>query len=142
MQQIDVNQTILVVVGSEVKPEEKDRPLAYKLMNQIGQSEKYGGQPFRKCVVISDLLFENDKIIQVCPTIAIGGPGVNLVSAKFVDKLPVSVNRDNQFFIQSESDFKTNRVSIWGMDQATTNDAIDEFVNSGMLEKFLGKIWN
>jgi hypothetical protein len=142
MQQIDVNETILIVVGSEIKPEEKDRPLAYKLQYRISQADKYGRIPFRKCVVISDMLYENDKIIQVCPTIAIGGPGVNLVAARFVEKLPVLVNKDNRYFIQYDKESKNNRISLWGMDQATTNEAIDEFINSGLLDEYLSKVWN
>jgi len=142
MQQLDVNQTILIVVGSEIKPEEKDRPLAYKLQQRIAQSDKYGKLPFRKCIVISDILFEKDKIIQVCPTISIGGPGVNLVSARLVEKLPVHINKNNRYFIQYDKNPKNNRVSLWGMDQATTNEAIDTFINEGLLTEYLGKIWN
>jgi hypothetical protein len=141
-QQLDVNQTILIVVGSEIKPEEKDRPLAYKLQQQIQRAPAYGKVPFRKCVVISDLLFENDIIIQVCPTIAIGGPGVNMAAARFAEKLPVYLNKDNRYFVQYDKSPKNNRVAIWGMDQETTNEAIDEFIKSGLLEEYLGRIWN
>ncbi len=141
MQQLDVNQTILIVVGAEIKPEEKDRPLAYKLQQYIEKSPKYGKIPFRKCIVISDILFENDKIIQVCPTIAIGGPGVNMVSAKFADKLPICLNKDNRCFVQYDKNSENNKASIWGIDQATTNEALDEFIKNGLLDEFLGKVW-
>ncbi len=53
MQQIDVNETILIVVGSDIKPEEKDRPLAYWLQKKIHESNGFAKTPFRKSVVIS-----------------------------------------------------------------------------------------
>jgi len=142
MQQIDVNQTILIVVGSDINPEEKDRPIAYRLKRRIERSPRYGKLPFRKCVVISDSLFENDKIIQICPTIVIGGPGVNATAAEFFQKLPVYINQSNRYFIQYDEAVDNNRVAIWGMDQLTTEEAVDYFVSNGLLEKYLSKVWN
>jgi hypothetical protein len=142
MQQLDVNQTILIVVGSDINPEEKDRPLAYYLKQQIEKAPEYGSLPFRKCVVISDSLFENDKIIQICPTISIGGPGVNALAARLVNKLPVLMAEDDKYFIQYDENGTNTMVSIWGMNQETTREAIDIFINNGLLEKYLKKVWN
>ena len=142
MQQLDVNQTILIVVGSDINPEEKDRPIAYHLKQQIEKTPEYGSLPFRKCIVISDSLFESDKIIQICPTISIGGPGVNALAARLADKLPIIIARDDRFFIQYDENGANNQVSIWGMNQETTVEAVDLFVNDGYLEKYLKKVWN
>ena len=142
MQELDVQQTILIVVGSEIRPEEKDRPIAYKLKQQIEKSPKYGKLPFRKCIVISDSLFENDKIIQICPTICIGGPGVNAVSARLFEKLPVYYRKEECFYIQYDKNIQNNRVSLWGMDQATTEESVDYFISTGLLEEYLSKVWN
>ena len=142
MQELDVNQTILIVVGSDIKPEEKDRPLAYWLQQKIHEANGYGKTPFRKSIVITDSLYDNDKIIQACPTIAIGGPGVNSVAAKWANQLPVYISEDNRYFIQYDSDSNKNRVSIWGMDQETTSGAINVFVESGLMSDYLKRIWN
>jgi hypothetical protein len=142
MQQLDVNQTILIVVGSDINPEEKDRPLAYYLKEQIENSPEYGSLPFRKCIVISDSLFENDKIIQICPTISIGGPGVNALAARLAEKLPIQVAMENQFYIQYNENGPDNIVSIWGMDQDNTKAAVELFVKDGYLESYLKKVWN
>ncbi|NLI15005.1 MAG: hypothetical protein GX409_01835, partial [candidate division Zixibacteria bacterium] len=96
MQQLDVNQTILIVVGSDINPEEKDRPLAYYLKQAIEKSPEYGSLPFRKCIVISDSLYESDKIIQICPTISIGGPGVNALAARLAEILPIQISKDDR----------------------------------------------
>ena len=141
VQEIDVNQTILIIVGIDIKPEEVDRPLAYKLKKAFESSSYFGNHPFRKCLVISDALYTHDKIIQVCPTVAIGGPGVNSVAAEFVEKLPVYLSQENRYFIQLDKDFTDPKISIWGMDRKATEEALDTFIANGILDDFLNAIW-
>jgi hypothetical protein len=142
MQEIDVNETILIVVGSDIKPEEKDRPLAYWLQKKIHETNGYARTPFRKSIVISDALYNDDRIIQACPTIAIGGPGVNSVAAKWVNSLPIYISEDNKYFIQYDSGSKKKHISIWGMDQETTSGAVKVFIDSGLLSEYLQSLWN
>lgn len=139
--EIDVNQTVLIVVGIDLKPEEFDRPLAYRLQTAIATSPHYGDHPFRKCLVISDALYKHDKLIQICPTLAIGGPGVNAVAAELVEKLPIYLSLENRYFIQMEKDFGDPRVAIWGMDNFTTSEAVDAFIANGIMDDFLKAIW-
>jgi hypothetical protein len=138
---IDVNQTILIVVGMDIEPEEADRPLAYMLKEAIEAAPHFGGHPFRRCIVISDALYEHDKLIQVCPTIVIGGPGVNAVAGELVEKLPVYLSKNNKYFIQLEKGFKDQKISIWGMDRDSTAEAIEMFIANGILDDFLKTIW-
>ncbi|MCP4582809.1 MAG: hypothetical protein GY839_14460 [candidate division Zixibacteria bacterium] len=140
-QQIDVNETILIVVGSNLKSEEKDRPLAYWLQQQIDKIDDFERIPFRKCVVISDALFINDKIIQVCPTISIGGPGVNSLAAEWANELPVYICEENRYYIQYDDANRKNRVSIWGMDQEMTSGALNLFIEGGLMKQYLKKVW-
>ena len=142
MQELDVNETILIVVGADIKPEEKDRPLAYWLQRKIQEADGYGKTPFRKTVVISDALYNSDKIIQACPTICIGGPGVNTIANEWVKKLPVYISEDNKYYIQYDLDSAKKRISIWGMDQETTSGALNIFVESGLLKQYLERVWN
>jgi hypothetical protein len=142
MQELDVNETILIVVGADIKPEEKDRPLAYWLQRKIQEAAGYGKTPFRKSVVISDALYKSDKIIQACPTICIGGPGVNSLANEWVKSLPVYISEDDRYFIQYDLDSAKKRISIWGMDQETTSGALNVFVESGLLKQYLERIWN
>ena len=141
MQEIDVNQTILIVVGIDFKPEEFDRPLGYKIKAAIEESPKCGNHPFRKCIVISDGLYTNDKIIQACPSIIIGGPGVNSAAANLVEKLPVYLSKENRYFIQLYDDFKESKISIWGMDRESSEEAVDTFIANGLLTDFLDAVW-
>jgi hypothetical protein len=141
VQELDVNQTILIVVGIDIKPEEMDRPLAYRIKTAFESSPHFGDHPFRKCLVITDALYRHDKIIQVCPTVAIGGPGVNSVAAEFVEKLPVYLSCENRYFIQLDKDFSEPKISIWGMDRKDTEEALEIFISNGILDDFLKAIW-
>jgi len=141
VQELDVNETILIVVGADIKPEQKDRPLAYWLQKQIDKAGGFERTPFSKCIVITDALFNNDKIIQACPTISIGGPGVNRVTAELINKLPVYISEDYRYYIQCDDKPGKNRVLIWGMDQETSSGALNVFVESGLLYDFLKRVW-
>ena len=141
MQQIDVKDTVLIVVGVDLNAEEKDRPIAYYLKSQIDQHARAAGKPYRQGLVITDALWLRDKIIQICPTVAIGGPGVNALAAQLVDKLPVAYGEENRFFIQMEDQVLNNKISIWGMNQATTKMGVDTFLSSGLLDKYLEVVW-
>lgn len=142
MQELDVNQTVLIVVGSDIKPEEVDRPLAYKLKDAFESSSFFGDHPFRKCLVISDALYQHDKIIRICPTVAVGGPGANSVAAEFVEKLPVYLSLENRYYIQLNKDFSELNISIWGIDRKSTEEAIDMFIANGILDDYLRTIWS
>jgi hypothetical protein len=139
--EIDVNQTVLIVVGVDLEPEESDRPLAYKLKSAVEASSHFGGHPFRKCLVISDALYQHDRLIQVCPTIAIGGPGVNSLAAKLVEELTVYLSKNNKYFIQLDKDFREQKIAIWGVDRNSTAKAVELFIAKGILGDFLKAIW-
>jgi len=65
----------------------------------------------------------------VCPTITLGGPGVNALSAYLADKLSPALVRDEKLLIQLDPDFVDLRVGIWGFDHALTAEALDLFIN-------------
>ncbi len=139
--EIDVNQTVLIVVGVDLEPEEGDRPLAYKLKLAVESSAHFGSHPFRKCLVISDVLYKHDRLIQVCPTISVGGPGVNSLAGKLVEELPIYLSKNNKYFIQLDKDFGEQKVAIWGMNRNSTAKAIETFIANGILDDFLKAIW-
>ncbi|NLI16583.1 MAG: hypothetical protein GX409_09895, partial [candidate division Zixibacteria bacterium] len=93
-------------------------------------------------IVISDSLYESDKIIQICPTISIGGPGVNALAARLAEILPIQISKDDRFFIQYNEKGGDNIVSIWGMDQESTKAAVELYIQDGYLDKFIKKVWS
>jgi hypothetical protein len=129
---------LLIVTGSTLRAEDVDRPLAYYLKQQI---DRWAGEgtppaiPFRVRVV-ADFRWINDEPLQSLPTLSIGGPGVNALSRRWLEEVPVSLAVDEQYYIQMDPDLDEPRASIWGMDNATTQIAVSVFIER-FLPRFL-----
>lgn len=138
--QIDVNDTVLIVVGSELVPEEKDRPLAYTLKRAI---DAQGRNAYQRAIVVSDRWFLDNEIFQACPSIIIGGPGVNAAAALFYKKLPVvwTSSEKGDSFVQATFNDTIARAALWGMNQQATGVAVDAFVEHGYLQNMLTAAW-
>jgi hypothetical protein len=131
---------LLIVVGSTLRAEEADRPLAYYLKQQVESAleavmrlDHGAGGPFR-VAVIADFRWLRDEPLQKWPTLSIGGPGVNLLTHHWLEEVPLSLAVDNQYYIQMDPDLDEPRVSIWGMDNASTQIAVSAF-----LQRFSGR---
>ena len=139
MKLIDTDETVLIVVGSDIPAEMNDRPTAYALKREIDRKGR--GIAFRTAVVVSDRWYADNRIFHLCPTIAVGGPGVNGVAAALVDELPMKVQRDERVFVQGSWDGATRRASLWGADRSATARAVELFVADGLCGDFLARIW-
>src|SRR3954447_3168783 len=131
---------VLIVTGSTLRAEEVDRPLAYYLKQRIEQSPTTSDPPsasgpFRVCVV-ADFRWIHEKKLQELPTISVGGPGVNALARDWLEVVPVTLAVDEQYYIQMDPDLEEARVSIWGMDNPTTQIAVAVFLDR-YLPKFL-----
>jgi hypothetical protein len=133
----DLRSTVLIVVGHGILPEEEDRPIAYDLKREV--NARSGGSEGRAGVVVTDVWIMNNELGDFFPAIAIGGPGVNAFTAQIYEDLPVALSRDQRVFIQMGNEGK--RAALWGMDQASTREAVEVFVKEGLLEKFLDLVW-
>jgi hypothetical protein len=121
--------TILIVTGSELRAEEMDRPLAYYLRQKIVESEAFVRRgPIH---VISDYRYLYEKKFADYPTISIGGPGVNALAHKWLEKLPLCLTVDDEFFLQMTPPGQTPvRASIFGVDHETTQFALATFLEN------------
>ena len=139
MKVVDTDETVLIVTGTDIPAEMNDRPIAYRLKAEIDR--KGEGRAFRRALVVSDHWYAQNRIFHLCPTVAVGGPGVNGVAAAFAKELPVLMQRDERVFVQGAWDGETKRASLWGADRAATAEAVEAFLKDGMCEAFLGRIW-
>lgn len=139
MKLIDTDETVLIVTGSDLPAEMNDRPLAYRLKAEL---DRLGaGNAFRGAVVVSDRWYADNRIFHLCPTVVVGGPGVNAVAAALVDELPMLVKRDGRVFVQGAWDGETKRASLWGLDRFATAMAVDAFLQEGFCAEFLHRVW-
>jgi hypothetical protein len=131
----DSPRLLLIVTGSKLRAEEMDRPLAYYLKQQVELASERLGLAFQ-ALVVADFRWMNDEPLQALPTISVGGPGVNHLAQTWFDEVPFSLAVDDQYCIQMDPDLAEPRVSIWGMDNATTQIAVSVFINR-FLARFL-----
>jgi len=135
MSHTDLGHLILIVAGASLRGESVDRALAYRLAAEIQQ--RLGPDSPWRPLVISDVLYLNDKDLARQPVISIGGPGVNHLSALLFQELPSVMTIDNALIIQMDIDLADLRCSLWGMDHERTVEALDLFLSRGYLDRFL-----
>ena len=129
---------LLIVTGSRLRAEELDRPLAYYLKQRIEQhlaehEESLGPMRVR---VVADFRWIHDDPLQKLPTISLGGPGVNALAHRWLEEVPVSLAVDERYYLQMDPDLDDLRVSVWGMDNPTTQIAVSVFIDR-FLPRFL-----
>jgi hypothetical protein len=149
---------LLIVTGSTLRAEEKDRPLAYYLKQRIegflrdganhSSTDSNSNQEWPddrelapgsfEIRVVADFRWIHDDLLQGIPTISLGGPGVNALAHRWLEEVPVSLAVGDRYFIQMDPDIDEPRVSIWGMDNVTTQIAISVFADR-FLARFLEK---
>lgn len=136
---LDPTYLILIVVGAHLRAEQADRPLAYHLERRIKlwirKHADVLNVPLRP-LICSDIWYLNHEVLQQRPTIALGGPGVNGLSAYFAQQLPQVDPTQQQIVIQIDPEFTDLRVCLWGTDHALTKRGINLFVDR-YLEGFL-----
>lgn len=130
---------ILIITGSQLRAEQADRPLAYQLQKVISQRtcQEKQGEKNDNILVISDLWYLNSEPLQKLPTISLGGPGVNAVSAHFYDKLDHVLVVDDHLQIQMDLEGQGLRACIWGQTHESTVNALNIFIKNGFLDRFL-----
>ncbi len=137
-------RVLLIVTGSSLRAEEMDRPLGYYLKQRIEQSlseaiaDGRDGLEGYVVRVVADFRWIHDEPLQTLPTISLGGPGVNALAHRWLEEVPVSLAFNERYFIQMDPDLAEPHVSIWGMDNATTQIAVSVFVDR-FLPRFLDR---
>lgn len=139
MKLVDTDETVVLVTGSSLTAEERDRPLAYRLKAEIDR--RGSGHAYRRAVVVADLWYQQNRIFQLNPTIAIGGPGANAVSHDFSETLPTVYAQDERVFLQADFEAEAKRGSLWGVDASCTAAAVEVFMTEGYLDNLLSRIW-
>lgn len=139
MKLIDPEETIVLVTGSSASSGGGDRPAAERLKAEIDR--RGAGHAYRRAVVVADHWYLENGLLQMNPTVAIGGPGANDVAREFSEALPTVYGRDQRVFVQAAFENELKRAAVWGMDAAATAAAAEAFVSEGILDDLLERIW-
>ena len=144
MAEIDTDRLIWIVTGIQLTAELGDRALAYRIEQEIKtrldvllDTPAAGSPPRLVPAVVSDVYYLNSDEAQAGPTISVGGPGVNAVSASLADQLPTPVAIENTLVVQMDLEMEDARCAVWGMNHLDTVRAVDLFIAKGYLETFV-----
>jgi hypothetical protein len=144
MPDIDPQRLIWIVTGVQLKAELGDRPLAYRVerevrdrLSRLLDPPEAGEPPRLSPVVVSDVYYLNNDEARGAPTISIGGPGVNALSASLVEQLPTPVAIENTLVVQMDLEMNDLRCAVWGMNHLDTVRAVDTFIAKGYLDTFV-----
>ena len=147
MADIDTDRLIAIVTGIQLTAELGDRPLAYRIEREVrdrleaalGKAPE-GGPPRLAPAVVSDVFYLNNDDIQGRPTISIGGPGMNAVSAMLVEHLPTALSIEHTLVIQMDLEMHDARCAVWGMNHLDTVRAVETFLAKGYLDAFVAGV--
>lgn len=116
---------VVIVVGAHPCAERSDRPTAYTLADRIHSAvpELLRQEP----LVCTDLWWLNDASLRDRPTISIGAPEVNALTAYLADKLPTAFAIDEVLMVQLDPAFGDNLAACWGVNHRQTAAAVDVF---------------
>src|SRR5262249_53483755 len=95
---------LLIVTGSTLRAEEMDRPLGYYLKQRIEDALAPSVPPNQPGLedslvrIVADFRWIHDEPLQNLPTISLGGPGVNALSHRWLEEVPVSLAYSERYF--------------------------------------------
>src|SRR5262245_36991313 len=135
--ELDPARLLLVVVGAHLRAECGDRPLGYRLQSAISAwlERNPPDEPLRP-IVCSDLWYLNAVELMRRPTIAVGRPQYNAVSAYLANRLPAVLVIDQRLQVQLDPEFVTLQACVWGADGPATAAGVELF-EKRYLEPFL-----
>ncbi|MEO1235954.1 MAG: hypothetical protein AAFX76_04120 [Planctomycetota bacterium] len=127
----DSPHRVMIVVGSHLRAEQADRPLAYRLVEEIENwKEEYQAVLGVEIdpTVCTDLWYLNHDELRSLPTVCIGGPGVNALSAYLAQHLSDD-NKRADVLLQIDPDFTDLQACVWGTDHELTAHGVQLFVD-------------
>lgn len=127
---VEIDRLFVIVVGASLESEIWHRPLAYRLQELIDRwQEQYCDEDLVDPVVVSDIWYMSNSDLHRRPTISIGPPNANSLTAYLADKLPALFGVEQRLVIQADPTFRHRHVCLWGTNAAATAEALDAFAD-------------
>lgn len=117
----------LIVCGAHLRAEWYDRPIAYRLR------ERMAGVLGEGVLVCTDLWYLNHDELRHRPTVSVGGPEVNALSAYLAARLPSALVVQGRCVVQFDEEGGEPIAACWGAGPEGTLAAVEAFA-----ERYLG----
>lgn len=128
----------LIVVGAHLSAEAHDRPIAHALRERLVatlRSRGLANSP-TAALVCTDIWWLNQPALERIPTISVGAPEVNALTARLASRLPTVFSVHDRFIVQADDERDEPHVACWGATPADTAQAVEAFISRG-LDAFL-----
>ena len=127
---LEPDSLLLIVVGAHLRAELFDRPTAYSLQHAaaswIGRSAPPDA-PALVPLVCTDIWCLNQPELRGRPTIALGGPEVNALSAMLAARLPSVFSIRDKYAVHLDLTFGDLVALCWGADGSATASGVEAF---------------
>lgn len=116
------------MVGAHLDAEVFHRPRAYALRQALAERAAAHGLTgdFDSIVVCSDLWVLSRDELRSVPSISVGQPGVNALTAYLASRLPSVLAVEGQWVVQLDT-LETPMAACWGRDEDSTATALENF---------------
>jgi hypothetical protein len=94
----DLRSTVLIVVRHGILP--RRRTARSRRGSSEPSNERAAVAEDRSAVVVTDVWLLNERLRERFPAIAIGGPGINALTAQVYEELSVALAREQRASIQ------------------------------------------
>lgn len=126
---VETSELLLIVVGAHLGAERHDRPTADSLRSFLAEAlADLEDTPLRP-LVCTDIWYLNNDELRRRPTISVGGPDVNALTANWASKLPSALAVDGRYMVQLDLEGIEPIAACWGATHAETRNAVDAFVS-------------
>ena len=130
------DRLIAVVVGAHPDAEWDDRPIAELVRDELNRMIGPAGAGGPRAMVMTDLWFLNDGLLNERPAVSIGSPERNALTASLADRVPSAYAIDGRLIVQLDVEVP-GPAACWGVDAAATAESARVFLER-YAARFLG----
>jgi hypothetical protein len=140
LQSPDPTATVLVTLPSGARLARGGDAPAKLLVDAI--NARGADRPFHWATDVTETEVESDEIYLECPLIAIGHPDWTAMTRRLRDQLPRDRELStDEILICHDIEHGERRAALWGHYTKTDMEAVELFISSGLLDKFLAMVW-
>ncbi|MDX9910424.1 MAG: hypothetical protein RBS39_01195 [Phycisphaerales bacterium] len=132
----EITPSLLVVAGASLRAESEDRVIA-QAVRDAANSRLSDRSQRPDALVCSDVWYLSHDVLHELPTISVGPPENNALTARLADSLPAAFAIDGRMLVQFDARGGDPRACVWGDTPHGTASAADVFVER-FLDQFLG----